>query len=62
MLKTENMGRKSPLDIKEQETLAECVRKYPCLYDKSCKDYKDRNCVGNAWAKVDKELGYEEGM
>ena len=56
------MGRKSILDLSSEETLAECVRKYPCLYDKTCKHYKDKHCVENAWAEVDKELGYEEGM
>ena len=56
------MGRKSILDLSSEETLAECVRKYPCLYDKTCKHYKDKHCVENAWAEVDKELGYEEGI
>ena len=34
------------------EKLAESVRKYPVLYDKSCADFKD---------KVAKELGLQNG-
>ena len=39
----------------------ESVRKYRCLYDKSCADYKNKVFVENAWAAVDKEMGFEEG-
>ena len=56
------MGRKALLDLTEQEELAECVRKYPCLYDKACKHYKIKTIVENAWANVDKDLGNESGI
>ena len=55
------MGRKSQLLISEEESLTESVRKYRCLYDKSCADYKNKVFVENAWAAVDKEMGFEEG-
>ena len=54
------MGRKSQLLISEDESLMESVRKYRCLYDKSCADYKNKVFVENAWAAVDKEMGFEE--
>ena len=54
------MGRKSQLFISEDEPLMESVRKYRCLYDKSCADYKNKVFVENAWAAVDKEMGFEE--
>ena len=54
------MGREELL-ISEEESLTESVRKYWCLYDKSCADYKNKVFVENAWAAVDKEMGFEEG-
>ena len=48
-------------NLQEEEILAETVRKYPCLYDKSNKGYKERDRKSNAWQKIDEELGYEEG-
>ena len=42
------MGR-TTRDIEEDEVLAVEVRKYPCLYDKSEKGYKERDRVRNAW-------------
>ena len=55
------MGRTNKCDLKEEEFLAESVRKFPCLYDKSCKEYREKDRVANAWKKVEEELGYEEG-
>ena len=49
-------------DIEEDEVLAEEVRKYPCLYDKSENGYKERDRVRNAWKTVEEALGYEEGI
>ena len=46
------MGCTDKCDLKEDESLAEEVRKHRCLYDKSCVEY---------WKEVDEELGYEEG-
>ena len=33
------------------------VRQYPCLYDKYCKDYQDKNLKNNAWAAVAAKYG-----
>ena len=55
------IGRKSQLLISEEEFLTESVRKYRCLYDKSCADYKKKVFVKNVWAAVDKEIGFKEG-
>ena len=55
------MGRKSSMNMMEEEELAENVRKYTCLYDKSSEDYKNKIKVLNAWKAVDSALGLEEG-
>ena len=39
----------------KEEFLAESVRKYPCLYEKSKKSHKDKLSVINAWKKVGEE-------
>ena len=44
--------RRQALSVQENEKLAEVVRKYPCLYDKSRKEYKDKTVVENAWKEV----------
>lgn len=54
------MGRK-PVDLGEDEILANEVRKYPVLYDKSIPEYKEKRPKVNAWNKVDQALGFEEG-
>ena len=36
----------------DEEALAEAVRCYPVLYDKSMKEFKDKNMKQNAWKKV----------
>ena len=50
------MGRKKINTMQEEEALAEEVRKYPCLYDKSDEEYKDRTKNRNAWNAVDQTL------
>ena len=55
------MGRTNKCDLKEDESLAEEVRKHRCLYDKSCVEYREKDRTANAWKEVDEELGYEEG-
>ena len=42
-------------------TLAEIVKKYQCLCDKSFPEYKERDWCKNAWKTVDEENGLEEG-
>ena len=44
----------------EDELLCEEVRKYPILYDKSHKGYKEKVVVQNAWSNVVKELPFIE--
>ena len=46
----------NPETIKFDEKSADEVRKFPCFYDKTCKDYKDKFAVENAWAKVAENL------
>ena len=38
------------------EKLAESVRKFPVLYDKSLKDFKDKHKKERAWQDVVKEV------
>ena len=35
--------------LEENEQLPEAVQEFPCFYDKSKKEYKDKNVVENAW-------------
>lgn len=50
--------RRQALSVQENEELAEVVRKYPCLYDKSKKEYKDKVVTGNAWKEVADQLDF----
>ena len=43
------------------ETFAEVVRNYRVLYDKECKDFKDKNKKLQAWQKVANEMGMTKG-
>ena len=36
----------------DEEALAEAMRCYPVLYDKSMKEFKDQKMKENAWKKV----------
>ena len=36
-------------NLKEEERLAEEIRKFPCLYDKSNEGYKEKDREKNAW-------------
>ena len=44
------------------EKIAEAVRRFPVLYDKSCKYFKDNNTKKNAWEYVAKIAGLSSGM
>ena len=44
----------NPETIKFDEKLAKEVRKFPCLYDKTCKYYKDKFVVANVAEKLQK--------
>ena len=48
---------KVAVNLEEDETLADAVRKYKVLYDKSMPEYKEKLTKSNAWRKVDKSLG-----
>ena len=45
-----------------EEKLAEAVRQFPVLYDKSCRDFKDNNKKRVAWEDVTKQVGLQTGM
>ena len=51
---------KRQLTIQEYEEVSEAVRAYPCLYDKSKKEYKDNTVTENAWKEVSKSLSFIE--
>ena len=40
------------INVDSDELLAETVRKYPVLYNKSLKEFKDRTMNNNAWKQV----------
>ena len=46
--------------LNEDEILAEEVKKFPCLYGKSSRSYRDRGVVRNAWVEVAKKLNFLE--
>ena len=48
--------RKPPLLLSQEESLTEKVKKYPCLFDKSQKTYREGDVVKNAWKTVTSEL------
>ena len=56
-----NMGKTNKCNLREDETLAEVVKKYRCLFDKNFPRYKERDRYKNAWKAVDEEIGLEEG-
>ena len=45
-----------------EEKLAEAVRQFPVLYNKSCRDFKDNNKKRVAWEDVAKQVGLQTGM
>ena len=38
------------------EKFAEMVRKFPALYNKTVKEFKDKNVTNLIWSKISKEL------
>ena len=49
------------IDLSRAERLSIAVQKFSCLYDKSCKDYKDKTVKQNAWREVARETELETG-
>ena len=46
-----------------EEKLAEAVRQFPVLYNKSCRDLKDNSKLKRlAWDDVAKQVGLQTGM
>ena len=45
-----------------EEKLAEAVRQFPVLYDKSCRDFKDNSKKRLAWEDVAKQVGLQTSM
>ena len=56
-LSRENMASNSM-----DEKVAEAVRRFPILYNKSLKDLRDRNKKKNAWAEVARLAGLSTGI
>ena len=48
------------LSLNEEEILAENVKLYPVLFDKSAPGYKDKDVVFNAWGAVAEKLEFVE--
>ena len=55
------MRKTNKCNIQDDNRLAEEVQKYPCLYDKGNKGYRERDRKENAWRAVELKLGFEEG-
>ena len=45
-----------------EKKLAEAVRQFPVLYEKSCRDFKDNSKKGLVWDDVAKQVGLQTGM
>ena len=63
MADSNNIDKKSrgaSLLLHQEELLAEKVKQYPCLFDKSKKAYKERDVVKNAWEAVASSLEFVE--
>ena len=56
-----NIRKTNKCNLREDETLAEVVKKYQCLHDKIFPRYKERDWCKNAWKAVEEEIGLEEG-
>ena len=59
-IKIKMADKQKRLSIEEEEILAIGVKKYPCLFDKTDRGYKEKDCVINAWEEVAKELEFTE--
>ena len=53
------MGRKT-INFLEDEEISNCVKKYPCLYDKEDQYYKDKRAKKNAWKKLKRSLEWKK--
>ena len=53
--------RKKRYTLLEEEVLAEEVKKYPCIYDRSCDGHKEKDQCAQAWKAIEQALGLEDG-
>ena len=44
------------LTLQEEKILCEKVKRYPVLFDKQLKGYKEKDVVANSWIAVAKEI------
>ena len=54
------VDKQKKLSIEEEEILAVNVKNYPCLFDKTDKGYKEKDCIANAWEKIADSLEFIE--
>ena len=48
--------------VSEQDVvLSDCVREFPCLYDKRTPEYHQRDVTENCWKEVANKAGLENG-
>lgn len=52
--------KKKKLSIDQEEKLAFQVKRFPCLFDKTDKGYKEKDCVANCWNEVADSLDFIE--
>ena len=48
------------LSLEQEEVLASRIKEYPCLFDKTDKGYKEKDCVANAWKEVADSMEFTE--
>ena len=53
-------GKKKSITLLQEENLAEYVKKYPCLFDKTDKGFKEKDVVNNAWDEIATNLDFVE--
>ena len=61
MKQEENMQKKIKMAAQQEERLSEAVRKYPVLYDKADRYFKNKAKKQLAWEDVTKEANLENG-
>ena len=47
--------------VEFDEKFSRVVRNYQVLYDKGCKDFKDKNKKTQTWTQFGKEMGMTKG-
>ena len=52
------MADRRKLSLGNEEKLSFQVKKFPCLFDKTDKGYKEKDCTSNAWKAVADSLDF----